>query len=369
MLILHEKFTCSGLLWPLFSSAKVNNRSSKIVVSPFPAVLTLLTLFLAVFSCFANATPKSGPSIENRLKSCDIAVVHAAAEEMFRDPQTLQEPISLFYAAIAERRTGRKEEAAFLYNAAFLRTARHALIVGGDYPQLLAIMRMTVGPMIMPDIVADPEMAKRVVRRVIDWHRSTPDPFRDRVETTISAKVKVKLAEIDASYASLLDKTPDPVRIAKAQELAAQVEQEIKSKEAIHCAPGTLDSLHTEAATERIQRHAELLTKSHPLVLSRAGGAIRSVRVIQTSLANNIPKRLTVSVAPMTGATFYAEVDAISTVTSDRKLATVKFSLECLRDSSGNQDRLKDVCQSDSKSIKPVNTWNVGLSRFDIGID
>ncbi len=77
----------------------------------------------------------------------------------------------LFHAASGERAAGRKEEAAFLFLAARLRTSRQILFENGDRP-LLTIMMMTVGPLVMPVLEADPELARRVVKRVIGSTRS-----------------------------------------------------------------------------------------------------------------------------------------------------------------------------------------------------
>ena len=149
---------------------------------PSICFLAILALCLATVVSPSVAAPSRDASVETRLGSCDPAVVRSAVGELLRDPKTPQEPLMLFHAAAGERMAGRKEEAAFLYLAARLRTARQILFESGDRPQLMAIMNMAVGPLVMPALEADAELARRVVRRVIEWDRSTPDPFRDRQE-------------------------------------------------------------------------------------------------------------------------------------------------------------------------------------------
>lgn len=339
--------------------------------TPVP-FLAILAFCLATLSFPSNAAPPRDASVTARLASCDSAIVRAAADEMLREPKTLQEPLMLFHAASGERVAGRKEEAAFLYLAARLRTSRQILFEKGDRPQLLAIMMMTVGPLIMPVLEADPELARRVVRRVIDWDRSTPDPFRDR-EAAKSGGIAEKLAEIDAGLARLPDQIrDDPDRVAKARDADEQAGRQIKSTHAERCGPGTLDPVDAEAATERIKTQAEGLARTHPFVLGKAGGAVKSVSVgAWKQGAARLPSRLTVSVTPATGKTFYAEVDAEVAITPERKLGSVKMSLACLTDLwIGQRDASwKDVCRDDPKAIKPPNTGAAELKQFDFAAD
>ena len=330
--------------------------------------LAILALCLAPLSFPSEAAPPRDASINARLASCDSAIVRAAADEMLREPKTLREPLMLFHAASGERVAGRKEEAAFLYLAARLRTSRQILFEKGDRPQLLAIMMMTVGPLIMPVLEADPELARRVVRRVIDWDRSTPDPFRDQ-EAAKSGEIAGKLAEIDAGLARLPDQIrDDPDRVARARDADEQAERQIKSTHAERCGPGTLDPVDAEAATERIKSQAEGLARTHPFVLGQAGGTVKSVSVGSWKQgAARLPSRLTVSVTPATGKAFYAEVDAEVAITPERKLGSVKMSLACLTDLwIGQRDASwKDVCLGDPKAIKPPDTGAAGLKPFD----
>jgi hypothetical protein len=200
--------------------------------NPFLAVLAICLVTLASPS---NATPSGDASVEARLVSCDPAVVRLAADDMIRDPKTLREPLMLFLAASGERMAGHKEEAAFLYLAARLRTSRQVLFEKGDRPQLLAVMMMTLGPLVMPALEADPELARNMVKRVIDWDRSTLDPFRDR-EAAKTGDFPDKLAEINAGLARLPDQIRnDPGRAAKGREAEEQAERQIKSINAERC--------------------------------------------------------------------------------------------------------------------------------------
>jgi hypothetical protein len=338
-------------------------------LTPFPAILAIL---LSVLSIPSDAAPKRDASVEVRLTSCDSTIVSAAARELLGDPKTLLEPMSLFLAASSERATGRKEEAAFLYLAARLRTSRQILFEKGDRPQLLAVMIMTLGPLIMPVLEADPELTRRVVRRVIDWDRSTADPFRERKEAK-SDEIAARLAEIDAGLASLPEQIrDDPTRVAKARDANKQAEREIESTYAKRCGPGTLDAVDAELAIKRIKEQAERLAQAHPFVLGYAHGAVTSVNVgAWQEGAARLPRRVTVSVNSKTGKTFYAEINVAVAITADRKLSSVKFYLACITDLSiGQRDASwKDVCLGDPKAVKPTDMGVADLERFDIGSD
>ena len=354
----------------------MNRRALPIAAMPLPTATAMrmpclisLALCLATLSLSCRAAPPREASVESRMASCDSATARSAVAEILRDPKTLLEPLTLFQAALAQREAGHIEDAAFLFLAARLRTSRQILFEKGDRPQLLTIMVMSVGPLVIPVLEADANLARRVVRRTIAWDRVTPDPFRDRPEAK-SGEIGKKMAEIDAGLARLPDQIADnPERVAQAREQNKESELQIKAMYTQRCGPGTLDLLDAEAATERIQSQAQLLAAAHPLVLQQAGGAVKSVNVGSYNQgATRLPIRLTVSVTPLSEKPFYAEVDVVTTITPDRKLGPVKLSLACLTSFSiGYRDTSwKDVCLGDPNAIKPVDGQGTDFSRFDI---
>lgn len=191
------------------------------------AFILILTLSLALSAPPCGAQSPDSIANDPRLASCDPAVIHSAAQEILRDPKTLEEPLVLFHAALGERMTGRKEEAAFLYLAARLRSSRQSLFEKGERPQLMTIMVSTIGPLVMPAIGSDPEMAARVVSRVIAWDRATPDPFRDRKEAK-SPEIQKRLADIDARLSRLPEQFRDPALAARAQVKSDEADRHVK---------------------------------------------------------------------------------------------------------------------------------------------
>jgi hypothetical protein len=329
----------------------------------------VVILVATVISSPLSAQPRDS-SVDARLASCDAAVVDATVKEILRDPNTFTEPLTLFQAAGAQRFAGREEEAAFLYLAARQRTLRQIVFEKGDRPQLFTIMQMTLAPLILTPLEADPDLARRVVKRTIDWDSTTPDPYRDRKEAK-SGKISEEFAEIDAGLARFPDQIKDkPARVAEARAEVSRLRSQSRAEYAQRCGPGTLDSVISEQASRRIKEQAELLVQTHPLVSRRSATAPKSVSVGSLRQgANGLPSRLTVTVTPLGEKSFFAEVAAVSTVTPDRKLAGVTLSLLCLTDVSlGNrQGSWKDVCRDDPKAILSTEPVDDSLSQFNIG--
>jgi hypothetical protein len=294
-------------------------------------------------------------SLSARLESCDSHVMQAAVAELIRYPRGVREPLMLFKAAGAQRAAGFKEEAAFLYLLAQLRTARQLLLERGDRPQLRMITAGAVGPLVMPVLEADPELARQVVRRVIEWDRSAPDPFRDD-ERARSGDMPEKFARLDASLARLPDEIEkDAARTAKAREGNLQAERQLALFNE-RCRPGRLDSVDLEAATAAINTQAETFARTNSLVVAQAGGGVRAVSVGSYRVGETrLPQRVTVSVAPLSGQGFFAEVDVNAEITSARKLGSIRTSLVCITKlSTGQRDgRWKDVCVGDPNVIRP----------------
>jgi hypothetical protein len=336
----------------------------KLVVLFGGAVLFVAT---AISSPLSAQPPEA--SVDVRLASCDAVVVDATVNEILRDPNTLIEPLILFQAAGAQHLAGREEEAAFLYLVARQRTSRQIIFEKGDRPQLFAIMRMTLAPLVLMPLEADPELARRVVKRTIEWDRTTPDPYRSRKEAK-SGKIAEEFAALDAGLARFPNQIKDkPERMAEARAEITRLRSESKAEYARRCGSGKLDTVVSEQASRRIREQAELLVEAHPLVSRWSATAPKSASVGSLKQgANGLPSRLTVTVTPRGEKPFFAEVDAVSSITPGRTLAGVTFSLRCLTDLSlGNrQGSWKDVCKDDPKAILSTEEVDT-LSQFNIG--
>jgi len=322
-------------------------------------ILVCAALGLAAILSPCRAAPGRPVPIEARLSSCDPAAVRAAVEDTLKDPGTRREPVVLFLAAQAERMMGNKDQAAFLFLAARLRMSRQALLGRNDTQQVLDIMIMTIGSLIVPDLLADPDMTRRAVKRVTDWDRATPDPFRDQASAK-GGQFPVKLAEIDAALARLPSQAESGAGVtADGGMTPAEAERQLAAMRQASCAPGKVTGAERYTASERIKRTAEQVAADHPLVHRRAAGAVQSVSTYQyENGASGLPSRVTVGVPTTAGKYFYAVVDVKTTVSSKGRLEGVAAELACVTDNAAGQRDAswKDICMDDPTAIRP---WHV----------
>jgi hypothetical protein len=202
-------------------------------------LLACAVLGLALSLPADGAAPGRPASIQARLMSCDPGVVRAAAEAVLNDPATQTEPAVLFQAALAERMAGNKEQAAFLYLAARLRMSRQALVAREEARQALGALVVTISPLILPDLLADPGLTRRAIARTIDWDRATPDPFRDAALAK-GAAFPARLVELDAAMARL-PRDLEAKAGADQPVLLAEAERQLAAMREARCAPGAAE--------------------------------------------------------------------------------------------------------------------------------
>ena len=163
----------------------------------------------------------TGLPARDRLQSCDPAIALAAAEEIVRAPETLKEPLELFSPAAILFQQGNKDEAVFWFYAAQLRTRYQLVFEKGDRGQLLMIMMMTAGVQINNYAFQDIANFTRILDRVLEWDRVTPNPFRDHPRSELADQQVAKV------YSGLSD--------LKAKLIAEKADIEAKARQA---APG-----------------------------------------------------------------------------------------------------------------------------------
>jgi len=125
-------------------------------------------------------TPKS---LKERMESCDPKIAVAAAEEIINQPGTLKEPLELFSPALVLFLHGKKDDAVFWFYAAQLRVRYQLAFEKGDRGQLLSVMMMTMGPAINNYAFQDISNLNRILDRVLEWDKKTPNPFREKTRS------------------------------------------------------------------------------------------------------------------------------------------------------------------------------------------
>ncbi|MBN1472739.1 MAG: ankyrin repeat domain-containing protein [Syntrophaceae bacterium] len=138
-------------------------------------------------------------TLDERLGSCDSKIALAAAEEIIKKPASLKEPLDLFKPALTFYLHGKKDEAVFWFYAAQLRVRYQLAFEKGDRGQLLQIMRMTIGPPILNYAFQNTSNLNRILDRVLEWDKKTPNPFREKPRSESINK------EIDSVYAGMSD--------------------------------------------------------------------------------------------------------------------------------------------------------------------
>jgi hypothetical protein len=318
-----------------------------------PKLLTLLAAGLLSTSAHAGS-PTIPEAVQAQLASCDVKLVRQAANGILRAPETLTEPFMLAGVISDLRYAGDKEDAAFMELAMRLRGSRQLLFERDWRPEMLELTRKLNGPMVMSAIEADPMLASRVVQRVIDWDRATPDPYRERA-LAAGGEFADKLGQYDADLASLPEQLQDnPARVEQARQALLKADQDAANIRQRRCDPGRVDAVYRAAAAEAIKQQATKLVQTAPMVLKRAGGQVKSAS-LSSSRGNDLPVRLTFTVVPAKGKNFYAEVDVKTSVTRERKLGTLQTRLACITEHGNSQrpSNFRDVCVDDPEARRP----------------
>lgn len=307
--------------------------------------LCLLTLWRAAAA--ASAADATAP-----LAPCDPATVQGAIDSALRDPAMPSYPVVLFQLAQAARGTGDKEQAAFLYLAARLRSARQLALEPGEIGVAMGAMQTMVAPLVMPALTADPAFTRRVVNRLQAWDKATPDPFRERAAGA-GADAQAKMAQLEADVTTglgrLLEQVDgDAAMRAKSAKADADVDRQLTEEHARRCAPGAVS---VATVRTRIEAEAHRVAAEHPLVRKYATGGVRSVTTAATEVRRGeLPTRMSLTVTPVQGRPFYAEVLIEATGSGE----AVNATLLCLTNQwLGQRQALRDVCASDPQAILP----------------
>ena len=88
----------------------------------------------------------------------------------------------MFMPALVLFQHGEKDEAVFWFYAAQLR-ARYQLAFREGDGQLLQVMLMIAGPPINNHAFQDARELNRVIDRVLEWDKATPNPLREKRRT------------------------------------------------------------------------------------------------------------------------------------------------------------------------------------------
>ena len=300
---------------------------------PFALFLLVVTLFFSS-SLFAD---DNLPAVD-RLKSCDPGIAVAAAKEILSAPRALKEPLELFGPAFILFQNGEQDEAVFWFYAAQLRVRYQLAFEKGDRGQLLSIMLMTIGPLINNYVFQDIHKLDRVIDRVLEWDKTTPNPFSEKSHSAdVEAHLEKVYSGIRELKAKLVTEKDDIEQKAKAA--APQFEQMARQSKTHPCQPGEPDPAFANRTIKTEKKSVAEFAKRHPDVL-RESGTIKYAVVLSYKQDGKsaLPIRYTVSINGSTKRV-YAEIDVSRS--GDRS----SFVLACVTHLwIGQRDPFKDVC-------------------------
>ncbi len=274
----------------------------------------------------------------DRLKSCDPSISLAAAKEILNGTNALKEPIEMFSPAYVLFQNGEKDQGVFWFYAAQLRVRYQLAFEKGDRGQVLSIMLMTIGPPINNYAFQDVRRLDRTLERVLEWDRTTPNPFRDKPRTS---DIEATLERVYSGFRDLklkLITEKDDIE-QKARAAAAQIEQSAAQSKTRPCKPGEPDPAFARQTIETEKKWVTEFAKLQPDVV-RVAGMIQSANVMsyKQDSKSTLPTRYTVFIGG-TSKRVYAEVDVSRTGSES------KFVLACVTHLSiGQRDPFKDVC-------------------------
>jgi hypothetical protein len=153
--------------------------SSTLGLMTMPRNLFVLFSFVVSLLLISSLLADDNLPAKDRLKSCDPHIALAAAKEILGDPKTLKEPLEMLSPAFILFQNGEKDEAVFWFYAAQLRVRYQLAFEKGNRGQLLSIMLMTIGPPINNYAFQDVRKLDRIIDRVLEWDKITPNPFRE----------------------------------------------------------------------------------------------------------------------------------------------------------------------------------------------
>jgi hypothetical protein len=200
-------------------------------------------------------------------------------------------------------------------------------------------MRMTTGVPINNYAFQDISNLGRILDRVLEWDKATPNPYRDRPKTdTIDSQLEQVYAGLNNLRAKIAAEKEDME--AKARKAAPGIEQMYSMKNNPHCRAGQVDPVNVAKETAKEKALVGEYVKNNPEVI-RDAGEIKStwLEYGSTRSTDTMPYRYEIGVISTAGKESHAIVDVTRTD------GEVKFSLVCIaRLRWVSRDVHKDPC-------------------------
>jgi|SoiMethySBSTD1v2_1073268.scaffolds.fasta_scaffold182295_2 hypothetical protein len=153
---------------------------------------------LALLASFSTSADEE-ITVLDRLKSCDLKVASAAAEQIVTSAVAVDQPSELHSVADILFAQGRKDEAVFWFWVAQLRGRYQSGIPRSDLFGFPALLNRASQQPINNYALQDTRKFDLILTRVLEWDRNTPNPFREKYSTADG------LTRVEAMYRSFED--------------------------------------------------------------------------------------------------------------------------------------------------------------------
>lgn len=270
-------------------------------------------------------------SVADRLKSCEPKIALAAAEEAVSNPANLREPMELFPAAFAFFQNGRKDVGVFWFYAAQLRVRQQMVTENGDRGQILSVMLMTMGQPINNYAFQNISNLNRILDRVLEWDRTTPNPFRERAK---SKNLDKQIDKVYAGFGELKTKMAAEANSmeAAARQAAPEIEKMYAQMNSQRCAKGQPDPMFKDQTIKGEESLVVDFVKSSPEVMREAGEVKYVLPYMRSERGNNsLPDKYIMSVRGKSEL-------LIAVVSANRAGGKATFSLSCITNEKAQAD-------------------------------
>jgi hypothetical protein len=307
---------------------------------------TLVLSFVLGFMQAAIAWAGNDMSAKDRLKSCNSAISIAAAEEIVRKPETLNEPMEFIIPAAVLFQWGKKDEGVFWYYVAHLRTHYQFAFENGARGPLLENMQTAYGSPIVKYAFKNPLIFDSILGDVLAWDKATFNPFRElpqpeavknRIEKLyggvmgLRERLQSKRSEIEA-------KVPETAPVTEAAS-----GQQANPKCPMEFPPPTIskqDIADWSAVKDFVKANPDVLRE------------VESVKYVVADSDYTVPGESRPSryvAAILVGRPTYAVVDV------SRSTGEMKLTLACITHLTRESRRgLKDVCKQSIEKPNPA---------------
>jgi hypothetical protein len=208
------------------------NRSTPRLLSTWALALCAVLPALSQAQAARPLSPRQQQERDLR-DGCDPKKALAAARALIADPQTLNEPTSLFPIALRLYQSGQQADGLFWFYAGQLRAGYEASARGPEAGQAIGLVAGLFGAQIDAYAYDHADLASSAIDKALAWDLATPNP--------LAAADAAQDARIHAQVRSSLEKSRQqltqapPEQREKLRQTAQAIQERMASTQAQRC--------------------------------------------------------------------------------------------------------------------------------------